>query len=41
MTAAAVSSIERRVTSIVGQLCLAQSRRENETSSATAALSIY
>jgi hypothetical protein len=28
ITAAAVSSIERRVTSIDGQLCLAQSRRE-------------
>ena len=41
ITAAAVSSIERRVTSIVGQLCLAQSRRENATSSATALLSIY
>ena len=34
-TAAAVSSIERRVTSINGQLCLAQSRREADTSSAT------
>ena len=40
-TAAAVSSIERRVTSIAGQLCLAQSRRENATSSATALRSIY
>ena len=41
ITAAAVSSIERRVTSIDGQLFLAQSRRENATSSATAVLSIY
>ncbi len=36
MTAAAVSSIERRVTSMMGQLCLAHSRRENAISSATA-----
>ena len=41
ITAAAVSSIERLVTSIVGQLCLAHSRREKEISSATAVLSIY
>src|SRR6185437_14786097 len=41
ITAAAVSSIERRVTSIIGQLCRAQSRRENEISSATAVLSMY
>ena len=41
ITAAAVSSIERRVTSIDGQLFLAQSRREKATSSATAVLSIY
>ena len=40
-TAAAVSSIERRVTSMLGQLCLAQSLRENATSSATALRSIY
>ena len=36
ITAAAVSSIERRVTSMIGQLCLAHSRRENAISSATA-----
>ena len=35
-TAAAVSSIERRVTSMIGQLCRAQSLRENAISSATA-----
>ena len=35
-TAAAVSSIERRVTSMIGQLCLAHSLRENAISSATA-----
>ena len=40
-TAAAVSSIERRVTSIIGQLCLAQSRRDAAISSATACRSIY
>ena len=40
-TAAAVSSIERRVTSISGQLCLAQSRREAAISSVTAWRSIY
>ena len=40
-TAAAVSSIEQRVTSMLGQLCLAQSLRENATSSATALRSIY
>src|SRR5215510_8814586 len=40
-TAAAVSSIERRVTSIEGQLCLVQSLREKATSSATALRSIY
>ena len=40
-TAAAVSSIERRVTSISGQLCLAHSRREAAISSATACWSIY
>ena len=39
--AAAVSSIERRVTSMLGQLCLAHSLRENATSSATAWRSIY
>src|SRR5215471_16760768 len=36
ITAAAVSSIERRVTSISGQLFAAHSRRENAISSATA-----
>src|SRR4029079_5574925 len=41
MTAAAVSSIERRVTSMLGQLCLAQRRRESAISSATALRSIY
>jgi len=41
ITAAAVSSIERRVTSMLGQLCLAHSLRENATSSATALRSIY
>src|SRR5215469_1633926 len=39
--AAAVSSIERLVTSISGQLCLAQRRRENAISSATACRSMY
>ncbi len=37
--AAAVSSIERRVTSMVGQRCLAQSRRQAAISSATRARS--
>src|SRR5215468_10776304 len=41
ITAAAVSSIERRVTSMLGQLCRAHSLRENATSSATALRSIY
>src|SRR3954452_17093226 len=36
ITAAAVSSMERRVTSIIGQLCRSQSLRENAISSATA-----
>ena len=40
-TAAAVSSIDRRVTSMLGQLCLPQSRRENAISSATDLRSIY
>ncbi len=40
-TAAAVSSIERRVTSIDGQLCLAHSLRDSATSSATALRSMY
>src|SRR5213082_3079047 len=41
MTAAAVSSIERRVTSMLDQLCRAHSLRENGTSSATALRSMY
>ena len=41
MIAAAVSSIERRVTSISGHSCLPHSRRENAISSATAWRSMY
>ncbi len=40
-TAAAVSSIERRVTSMIGQLCRAQSLRAKAISSATAWRSTY
>ncbi len=41
ITAAAVSSIERRVTSMIGQLCLPHSLRADAISSATACRSIY
>ena len=41
ITSAAVSSIERRVTSMIGQLCLPHSLRDAAISSATACRSTY
>ena len=41
MIAAAVSSIERRVTSITGQRIWTKTRRASRTSARTASISVY